>query len=48
MIRKVCQLLEEKKYKLHEISKITNVNLNVVADIKRRKTWKHISCEYNF
>lgn len=47
-IEKVCKLLEEKKYTLQQISTLTSVNFNTVADIKRHRSWTNISKKYIF
>lgn len=47
-IKTVCQLLEDNKMTMNEISKLTKVGFNTIADIKRRRTWKKISNNYNF
>lgn len=47
-IRLVCKYLQDKKFKLREISTITGVSIYVVCDIKRRKTWCDISKDYTF
>lgn len=47
-IIEVCKLLEENKKTMNQISMLTNVGFNTVADIKRRRTWKSISQKYNF
>lgn len=46
-IHKVCKLLEEQKLKYIEISKICNVNITVIYDIRIRDKWHDISSQYN-
>ena len=47
-IEYVCKLIEKGEYTLREISAITNVGFNTIADIKRHRTWTRISSKYNF
>lgn len=46
--RCICSLLESGKYRQKEISSICNVKLSIVQDISKKKSWKHISCDYDF
>ena len=52
-IRRVCEIfqsfggVDRCTLKTGEISKITGVSPQVVRDIKNKRTWKHISTEYN-
>ena len=48
IIHNVCRLIEKGENTLAEISNITNVGFYTIADIKRHKTWKNISCNYDF
>lgn len=43
----VCKLLAECRRNI-DIQNITGVDKNVVAQIRSRKTWNHISKDYNF
>lgn len=47
-IHKVCKLLSTTNKSIDEISEITNVSTSVIRDIKRGKTWKNISANYDF
>ena len=47
-IRKVCRLLEKKKYSDPEIAKKCNVKREYVKDIRTHKRRKDISKDYNF
>ena len=44
---KICELLEL-GLKSKDIANKLGCKIHVVKDIKRRKTWKHISCKYDF
>lgn len=46
MIHEVCKYLEENKKTLDEISKITNVSIPTIHQIKSGKQWVHISKNY--
>lgn len=46
-IRKVCELLEENKLTIKEISKITNVSSKLIYRIYKKKVWLSISKDYN-
>lgn len=48
IIHNVCRLIEKGENTLAEISNITNVGFYTIANIKRHKTWKNISCNYDF
>lgn len=47
-IHDVCKLLEDKKYTTREINKLTGVNYYTICDIRKHKSWKSISKQYNF
>ncbi len=47
-IQSVCQLIEENKHTLSEISELTGVPLHTVQKIKSGHQWANISCDYNF
>ena len=47
-VKEICELLSLKKYKNIEIAKKTNINKDIIKDIKRRYTWKHISKDYKW
>lgn len=50
-VHKICKMLEDKK-NYYEISEVLGYNYedikDILIDIKRRKSWKTISCNYNF
>lgn len=50
-VHKICQMLEDHK-NYYEISECLGYNYeyikDILIDIKRRKSWKTISCNYNF
>lgn len=46
-IHQVCSLLELKTIKGAEIARVCNVNVSLIADIKFRGKWKHISKLYD-
>jgi hypothetical protein len=46
-VRSVCECLQEGNLTLKQISEVTGVNLGQVQNIKY-KTWRSITCEYNF
>lgn len=43
----ICQLLSS-KYSIKEIVDITGISRDIITDIKRRRTWKYISNNYNW
>ena len=45
-VHEVCKLLEE-GYRYKEIAEKFNINYKVVMDIKRGRTYKHISKNYD-
>jgi hypothetical protein len=50
MARKVCEELQVDQSPSRVMRKLSEscVTLNVVKDIKRRKTWVHVSCDYDW
>ena len=46
-INMVCRLLEERKLSQREIHRITGVSVDVINRIKKKKSWVHISKNYN-
>lgn len=46
-IKHVCELLEENRISMHEISEITEVTYTVVKQIRNKIIWKSISQNYN-
>lgn len=46
-IRNVCKLLEENTLTMKEISKLTGVHPQMVSNLKRGASWKHIVRQYN-
>lgn len=46
-IHMVCELLEENVKSIQEISSITNVTVDVIRQVQKKKTWKNISDLYN-
>ena len=47
-VLEICRLLEENELSFTEIGKMFNVKKSTISNIKRRKTWCHISCKYSF
>lgn len=45
---RICKLLENGVFKVGQISTICNVPHYIVSDIKNRKTYLNISCDYEF
>lgn len=48
IVNKICKMLQDGNLKQTEIADILGIPVNLVWNIKRRLTWKHISCNYNF
>lgn len=46
-VRKICEYLEQ-GLNWSNIKHKVGVSRNVYLNIRRRKTWKHISCDYSF
>lgn len=46
-VHQICRLLEEGKLSQVEISKRFNVSPSVILNIKKGRSWKHISSQYN-
>lgn len=46
-VRKVCFMLEQ-GFNWKTIKKSTQMTRNTYLNIRRRATWKHISCDYKF
>ena len=46
LIRKICELLTTKKYTRQEIADMLGTTLSVVAHVKKRDRWNHITVEY--
>lgn len=44
----ICELLVQEKYSLEEIANIYHVHKSTISNIKRKKTWKHLTNKYNF
>lgn len=47
-VYQICDLLVSNKYMIKEISEITGVSEHIVADIKKKHTWREITKNYNF
>lgn len=47
-VKKICNLIVKNELSLSKIAKIFNVEKSTISNIKRKKTWKSISKEYNF
>ncbi len=47
-IRHVCECIVDNKLYLDEISKLTGVHYDTIIDIKKYKSWNHITREYDF
>ena len=47
-VEEICKLLESGKYFTTEIAEMYNTTHTNICDIKNGKTWKDISCKYNF
>ena len=43
-----CELLKSGKYTRKETAKITGISYKVIRDLVNKKTWIHISSNYNF
>ena len=43
----ICKYLEDKSLSVPDIARICNVSIDTVRDIRRGKTWKHVSYKYN-
>ena len=44
----ICKLLMQNTKTLREIADIFKVKKSTISNIKRKKNWCHITCEYNF
>ena len=47
-VRKICEMLEDNYLTMREISEIIGCNYHQVFEIKTKKSWTHVSCDYNF
>ncbi|MEE3325351.1 MAG: HNH endonuclease [Methanosphaera sp.] len=47
-VLKICELLCERQLSLKQIGKLFGVTKSTISNIKRKKSWKHITEKYNF
>lgn len=45
-VHEICKAMENGEASLSELAKRYNVDKSTISNIRRRTTWKHVSCQY--